>query len=157
VKHPIRAKIIAYSITTVLGALACFWVFKIRGYSASMPLQERYRVLCDAFFIPGILLILFGALAWVASQDAFAGLAFVGRNMLRALIPGGRLKYPHETYFDFLEERRAKREARKGQSLGLGFLFFPGLAFLAVSLVFLVLFYQVYEPEAANLQLIVKS
>ena len=148
-KHPIRAKIIAYSITAILGALAAFWVAKIRGYSASMPAQERYRILCDAFFVPGILLVLFGALAWVAGKDAFAGLSFVGRNMMRALIPGARLKYPHQTFYDYLEERKARREARKSTSIGLGFLFFTGLAFLAVSIVFLILFYQVYDPSAA--------
>ena len=96
-----------------------------------------YRVLCDAFTVPGIMSILLGALFAVANEGAFHGVGYAVSMAVKALIPGGRAEM--ESYGDYLE----RKDRRK--MTGFGFLFIVGGVFMAVALVFLVLFNQNYQ------------
>ncbi len=97
---------------------------------------DRYRLLCDAFSLPGMLLILFGGLMWVSAKGTLDALGFIGKKLVSSLIPGGRLDR-EERYADYVQRQREKRKG------GYGFLFVAGAISIAVSLVFLALFYSV--------------
>ena len=101
--------------------------------SWNISLQDRYRLLCDAFTIPGLLMILSGALLWVSNEGAFRGVSYCVRLAVFALIPGKR-KDGYENYGDYVE--------RKGQKKvhGYAFLFWNGLATMTVALIFFVLY-----------------
>lgn len=99
---------------------------------------DWYLVLCDAFTVPGILLTMLGCLIWASSQGAMDGLAYCIRWAVFSLIPGKRLARD-ETYGDYVERKRENR------TKGYGFLFYSGLLTIAVAIVFMVLFYQVYN------------
>jgi hypothetical protein len=101
------------------------------------PLVEQYRILCDAFTVPGLLLIIFGSLLWVSNTGALDGLMYAVTTAVRFLIPGGRLKM-EEKYGDYVERRREKPVR------GYGFLLISGCVTMAISLVFMALFYAVY-------------
>lgn len=103
-----------------------------------MKLVDQYLILCDAFTVPGVLLILFGAMVWVSNQGALDGLAYCVRFAVFSLIPGKRLERD-EKYGEYVERKSQNRLK------GYGFLFWSGLATMAIALVFMVLFYHVYE------------
>ncbi len=97
---------------------------------------EYYLMLCDAFTIPGMLLILVGGLVWASNLGALNGLAYVVTLAVRSLIPGKRIDRD-KTYSEYVEMKEEKRVR------GYGFLFISGGVTMAIALVFMALYYQV--------------
>jgi hypothetical protein len=64
------------------------------------------------------------------------GLAFLGSSLVRALIPGGRLR-TSQKYYDYIQERQARRK----KVSSFLFLLVVGGVCMAVSVVFMILFY----------------
>ena len=102
----------------------------------SLDLVEQYRVLCDAFTIPGLMMILVGLLLWLSGLGALDAIGYLFRYVVQAFVPGVT-KVAH--YLDYVEEQREKR------AKGYGFLFVAGGILMVVAIVYLVLFYGVYE------------
>lgn len=128
----VKANLIKYGSCTVVTVLLMLAYLLPRDFPGA-GLQDQYRMLCDAFFIPGILLILAGALVWVSGEGAFNGISYCLRVAAYALIPGKR-KDAYENYGDYVERKRQKKVG------GYGFLFYYGMAVMALSLVFLALY-----------------
>jgi len=102
-----------------------------------VPLVELYRVLCDAFTIPGLLMLMFALLMSVSNSGALDGLGYVALNGLKMLIPGAAIKM--ERYSEYLERRRANRVRNYTPLYG------TAAIFLAISAIFLALFYTVFK------------
>lgn len=100
---------------------------------AGATLQDQYRMLCDAFTVPGLLMILIGAMIWVSNEGALNGISYCLRLAVFALIPGKR-KDGYEKYGDYVERKSQKRVS------GYGFLFQCGAVVMVVALVFLALY-----------------
>lgn len=97
---------------------------------------DLYRLLSDAFTVPGVLLVGIGGMVWLSGEGALNGLMYCLKSLKR-LIPGkGADKMG--TYADYVAERQGKKTG------GYGFLIISGAVSLAISLVFLALFYSVY-------------
>lgn len=121
------------------GGCAVFTALLIWAYMgprdfAAETLQNQYRMLCDAFTVPGLMMILAGALVWVSNEGALNGIAYCLRLAVFALIPGKR-KDAYEKYGDYVERKKQK------QVKGYAFLFWSGLTVMAVAMVFFVLYY----------------
>ena len=128
-----RATVLKYGITIILAGLFTFFIAKGRYPGAGAPASEKYRALCDAFTVPAVLLLAFGALLWVAGEGVFVGIGWAMKNALLLMIPGqGRNR---ESYAEYRERKLAG-----GKATGLGFLFAVGAVFLVIALVFLVLY-----------------
>lgn len=109
----------------------------IWGYGAArdvfnQPLREQYRILCDAFTVPGVVFLVLWGLVRISNTGFFDGLSYALTAAFRGLIPGGR-KIPR--YSDYVAERRERRAS------GYGFLFVVGSVCLAIGLIFMALFY----------------
>lgn len=131
----LKGNLLKYGISAlVCGGLVWFYVAQ-RNFAAQ-ELMEKYRILCDAFTVPGLLLLMFGLLLVISNEGAFDGIGYALSVAWKALIPGGRTKM--EKYFDYVERRRSKKVK------GIGFLFVVGGVCMAAALVFMVLFYQLY-------------
>ncbi len=115
------------------GGMAWLYV-SLRPFDA-MTLKERYRTLCDAFTVPGTVLVMVGILLWLSNNGAVDGLGYVMSRLIHSLIPGGRLR--SERYADYVERRREK------PLHGFAFLFVTGGVCMAVALVFMALFYSI--------------
>ena len=113
------------------------WLYIDQRPFATAALVDRYRILCDAFTIPGILLIMVGLLIAIANTGTLDGLSYAVSFAIRSLIPWGRGKRD-ERYADYVDRRRANRLK------GYGFLFISGCVTMAVALVFMWLFYSIY-------------
>ena len=109
----------AYALSYDLGALG--W-------------KDRYLVLCDAFTLPGMLMLAAGGIGWLAYQGALDGVTYILRYVASMLIPGKA--YWRGNYRDFLD---AQQEKRRG---GYGFLLITGLVCMVITGIFLVLYFQ---------------
>ena len=119
-----------WSAFAVVMAGGYLWV----GGVWAVALKEQLRLLCDAFAIPGVLLLCLGALIWTMGQGALDGLTYSLRLALGALIPGKRLE-KEENYGAYVASRRAKSRGKVSDMLICG-----GVA-VGISLVFLALYY----------------
>ena len=133
----LKSLLLRYGITAFVGLMIMWTVLSLHGYSTASTVLDKYRILTDAFSIPGILIVMLGTLVWISNQGMFSGFTFVMGRMFRALIPLGRNK-ENKTYYEYVQEKR-----EKGQASGYGFLFIVGGAFCAVSAVFMILFYSI--------------
>jgi hypothetical protein len=134
----VRRKLLTkYGITIGICGLMIWSVISIRtselGAFSQLSTLLRYRVLCDAFTVPGMLLIMSGLLMFVANEGALDGLSYLGHYLKNMFIPGSRNKT--KRYFDYVEGKREKRVK------GFGFLFVVGGVCMLIALVFLGLFY----------------
>lgn len=131
----LKTKLLQYGINiAICGVIAVFYIVS-RDFG-TLALVDQYRILCDAFSIPGLLSILSGALMWVAGEGALDGVGYVLSYAIHALLPGSQHK--GERYSDYKLRKHGKKVE------GYGFLIVVGLAFTAVSLVFYALYYSVY-------------
>ena len=133
-----RAKIglIKYgSCAVFVAAMAAFYISQ-RDFAGG-ALVDRYLILCDAFTIPGLMLLLVGCLIWVSNMGALDGIAYAINFCVRSLNPGARHGMD-EKFGDYVARKREKRLK------GYGFLFISGGVTMAVAIVFMILFYQLY-------------
>lgn len=121
------------SAAAVGGATA--WWYATSRWVEDMSQVEQYRVLCDAFTIPGAMMVLLALMMSLNYLGALDTLAYLLSYLPRMLAPGA-FGEP-EQLLDFVENRREKR--RKGY----GFLYIVGFIFLAIAVVYLYLFYSV--------------
>lgn len=129
-KAPVR-----YAVTAVLAALTAAGHLWLHGWSSVLPEEERFRILCDAFTVPGLMLVLITALVALSNEGSFDALGYAVRYAVRRLIPGLGLR--QETYGEFVERRR-----EQGRVRGYGFLLHVGLVFLCAAGVFLYLYFR---------------
>ena len=126
-----RTRLMKYGISTVLTAAAVIYYAASRNVFQLEKL-EMYRVLCDAFTLPGFFVMLFGLMMLMNELGAMDTLAYFGHYLLHTFLPVAFGE--GQSYLDFMEERRSKR------TKGYGFLFIVGGAFTLVGVVFLILF-----------------
>lgn len=130
-----KSLLIKSVVALVLGLGVAFAYYSSRSEDV-VGLVEQYRVLCDAFTIPGLMMILVGLLLWLSGLGALDAIGYLFRYVIQAFVPGVT-KVSH--YLDYVEEKRESR------AKGYGFLFIAGGILMAVAIVYLVLFYGVYE------------
>ena len=128
-----KARLIKYGLCALFVAVMAYFYLLSRDFAGAGD-RERYQLLCDALTVPGVLLVCAGALVWVSNLGALDGILYGLRLAFRALIPGKRLQ-KEENYQDFVAGRQENRVK------GYGFLLITGAVTIAVSLLFLGLYY----------------
>ena len=120
---------INYGCITLFVAVREYSYIAARDFAGAKT-WEKMVLICDALTVPGMLLLMVGALIWAANTGALDGITYAVGFAVRALIPGGRHK--DERYADFVERQREKRVK------GYGFLLITGGITMAVATVFLI-------------------
>jgi len=135
VSEKLRKNLIKYGISAA-ACLAFAGFFAYNRGIAEGSMADVYRILSDAFTVPGLMCVFSGALVWLSGEGALDGVTYVVQYAVKSLLfMGGRGK--RETYREYVERRRAKKMG------GYGFLLVTGAVSLLVGAVFMVLFYQV--------------
>ncbi|MBE5802783.1 MAG: DUF3899 domain-containing protein [Clostridiales bacterium] len=127
--------LLKYGITAAVGGLLTWLTLDLHGFSSALPKLEQYRLLCDAFTIPGIILVMVGFLVMISNAGNFLGLGYAAKHAVKMLIPFGNKK--DERYYDYYQ-----RKQEQGKVKGYGFIFITGLAFMMVAITFFILFYS---------------
>ena len=136
----LKKNLMKYGISVGVGLILTYIYISARLDLANLGAVEKvelYRIFCDGFSVPGILLLMFGFLMSVSNQGVMDGVSYVLVNAARMLIPTAALK--SERYNEYVERKRANRVK------GYGFLYVVALVFLAVAGVFMALFYSIYQ------------
>ena len=130
-----QTRLLKYGITGIACALVVLFYCWVRDFS-QMESAEKYRTLCDAFTVPGLLCLCIGVLIWASNDGLFYGLSYCLNIAWRALIPGAT--HRQERYYDYVTRRNEKHFS------GYGFLFLCGGVCMVIALVFMLLFYRIY-------------
>ena len=94
-----------------------------------------FHILCDGFFVVGVVLVCIGLLIFSSNEGTFAGLTYSVKSFIDLFRKTGMKKY--DSYYDY-------KAARTEKKIPFGFLLICGLLFIAVSLVMLY-FYYLYQ------------
>ena len=139
-RSPLSKTLIKYGISFGISLLLAYVFVAARvdfhNLSATAAV-DWYLILCDAFTIPGFVFLMLGCLMSLSSGGALDGVSYVLQNAVKMLIPGGALRM--ERYYEYKERKRANR------AKGYGFLYITGLVCMALALIFMFLFYRVYQ------------
>ena len=130
-----KTRLIKYGGSAAFVAALAYVYLSSREWDG-ISLMDRYRFLCDALTIPGVLLLMFGCLIWCANMGALDAISYAVGTCIRSLIPGARLGID-EKYADYVERKKQNRVH------GYGFLFIAGGVTMAVAMVFFALYYSV--------------
>ena len=136
----LKKNLLKYGITSFLALSLAYFYVSVRVDFSNMeatPLMELYRILCDAFTIPGLVLIMMGCLMSLSNTGAMDGLGYVVSIAVKMLLPGGALKT--ERYKEYLDRRRENRVK------GYAFLYLVGCGCMAIALIFMALFYSLFN------------
>lgn len=134
-----RKKIVGYAICFGIETILFFLICWLGHYTALETDQERLRVLCDAFTIPGLLLVALSGLIFAANNGTFYGLGYGLRTAKQILLPF--LPSEHMKYRDYIAKKKEKKVS------GYRFILISGLVFLLAGISLLIRFNVLY-PNA---------
>ena len=124
-----------YGITAFIGLLFAFFAALIQGVFKQNETTVLMKILCNAFFGSGVILAGVGLLTMATEGGAFDMLSYA----VVLIFDLFRKDVTKRKYKDFYEYRQAKKEKKRSFS----YLLITGAIFIAVSLVFLIPYYNV--------------
>ena len=130
----LKQNLIKYTICIVVATALVFGVLAINEFFKQTELSQKFRYLCDAFFISGLFFVLFGTLFYLSDEGAFDGIGWAMKSAIRVIFPFVGAK-DAETYKSYRDRKHSKQKAK-----GFSCVFFTGLAYIAVSVVFMILY-----------------
>lgn len=126
--------LIRYLTCFGVGVVILFIVFAMKGFFTDNA-KANLQILTDAFFVAGMFFLIFAALSYVSGEGAFLGIGYALGMAVKALIPFMRKE--QETYAEY-RERKTGKEKKKGD----GCFLFTGLFYVLISMIFLIIWYQ---------------
>lgn len=125
-----KAKLIRYLAWLAVGSSIVLFVLMLKGFFTE-NVRENIQILHDAFLAAGAFMILFSALIFVSDEGGLLGIGYALGSVWRVFFPVANK--PRETYAEYRERKTGERKKRDHS------LFFTGLFFFAISLIFLVI------------------
>lgn len=135
-KQPTKATYLKYGISIAFVVLCAGVYIGTRDFLGADRMGQ-YLILCDAFTVPGMVLLMLGCLVKLSNAGALDMISYAISYAWRRLIPGGA-REEQEQYYEYVERRRENRLT------GYGFLFIVGGIAMAIALVNMFLFYRLY-------------
>lgn len=134
-------KALKYIITTVIGLLIAVAVCNQQNLFYSLQPLRVSRILCNAFFISGILITGIGLLVVVSKEGMFDGMTYYAGRFKMLLSKDYEKKRKNAlSYYEYKQTKNRE----PGQA---SFILITGVGFLAVAVVFLVIFYYYYKQQ----------
>lgn len=122
-------KYLKYIITTIIGLVVTLLILFSKKIFQQDKLSEIYKILTDAFFVPGVLIFGFGLLVYSSNQGTFDIVSYG----MKAFFNLFRTKPQKQvTYYEY---KLAKHEHDKP----IVFFLIVGGGFLIVSMIFMIL------------------
>ena len=130
-----KKNILRYSIASAVGLALAFVILCFKNIFSQTDAVKVFQILCDAFFVTGICFACIGVIMLAGNGGAFDMLGYAFVMLFDAL----RKDISKRKYKDFYEYRQAKMEKMRN----VLYMFVVGGAFIAISVIFLILYYQV--------------
>lgn len=122
-----------YAITLLVGFTLAFLIILSKDIFAQTEAVKIFHILCDGFFVVGVVVTSAGLLVFSSNEGTFDMLVYGVNTFLDLFRRQSARKY--ETFYDY-------RSARSDKKIRFGFLLLCGLFFLAVSMVMYLLYRQ---------------
>ena len=129
--------VLKYSITVVIGLLMVIGVCDVQNLFGILEPLRICKILCNAFFISGILLLGVGILVFISKEGMFDGMSYYAGRFMLLFSP--KYDEKRKNMLSYYEYKKAKNRESGGS-----FILITGLGFLVVALVFLGLFYYYF-------------
>ena len=133
-----KVNLAKYGITCGL-AFVLIWIYCSSRDLFLQSTMERWRILCDAFTLPGLTYIMVGFLMMIANEGFFDMLSYACSKAVGMFLPGRGFADDCEDYYEYAQRKKGNR------ATGFGFLFVVGGVLMAFALLFLFLFYRLYN------------
>ncbi len=127
-------KFTKYIVTTIIGLAAAFAIMCYKGIFYVSGAADAMQILSDAFLVPGVFIMGVGLIVVAANGGTFDMLGYA----VRMIFDGLKRDLKNRKYKDFAEYR----EARKDRKIGYGYLLITGAAFIALAVLFLLIWYN---------------
>lgn len=128
-----------YIFTVVISVAVILLVCGLNGLLTEEKTdKETIKILCDAFFVTGVLVMGMGALSWASTKGAFDGLGYSISSLINVHRPSKkRMTWSKaETYEEYVERKHEKDGKKRYMHL-----LFVGLAMIIVAVIFLIVYY----------------
>ena len=122
-----------YFITLLVGMVGVIAILASKDIFAQTVQKDVYHILCDAFFVVGVLIECVGLLIFSSNEGTFDIIVYGVSSFVDMFKKQPNRKY--ETFYDY-------RVARQDKKIKFAYLLIVGLVFLAVSGVMLLLYHQ---------------
>ena len=122
-----------YLITLLVGFLGVLLILVFKDVFSKTAPVEIFHILCDAFFVVGVVMTGVGLLIFSSNEGTFDALVF-GIGSFFSMFRKNEIR-KHRTLYDYRVDKAEKK-------VRMGFLLLCGLFFLAVSIVFYLLYRQ---------------
>ena len=122
-----------YLITLLVGMVGVIAILASKDIFAQTVQKDVYHILCDAFFVVGVLIECVGLLIFSSNEGTFDIIVYGVSSFVDMFKKQPNRKY--ETFYDY-------RVARQDKKIKFAYLLIVGLVFLAVSGVMLYLYHQ---------------
>lgn len=121
---------INYLITFIFGLVFALAVILLKDGFTQEQIKDTYKILSDAFFVPGILFVCFGLLIFSSNEGTFDMLKYGFKWLVNTF----KKDMPKmESFYDY---RMAKHEKTKS----FGYICLVGLLFIAIAAIFAYLY-----------------
>lgn len=128
-----------YLITLLVGLVVAGTLCLTNGLVTETDPVKIYKILSDAFTVPGMMLVCIGCFQFCVSHGAFYGLQYAVHSLL-VNHNWSRTRFKDkETYTEYVEAKKAKA----GDNSGSPYLFYVGLLFILISVVFVIAYHNV--------------
>lgn len=124
-----------YLITVLVGLACVAGIIWTKGIAEQTQLVNILHILCDGFFVVGVVMTGAGLLIFTSNEGAFDMMVYGVKSFIDLFRKTNTKKY--DTYYDYTVSRQSKKQK-------FGFLLICGICFLAVSAA-LFYFYRQYS------------
>ena len=131
-----KEKAIEYAVVGGIGLVMAVIVALVRQLFWQIELIDIMRAMCDSFSVPGLILILVGAVIVCSNGGAFYAFGFAGRKFISLFQSDEKRKETRESYYDY---RKRKQEKQRS----FWSFFIVGGVFLLIGIAFLIAYYNV--------------
>lgn len=122
-----------YVITASIGLGFALLIMLGKGVFNQEDTKQVYKILSDAFFVPGVCITGFGLLIFASNGGTFDMLSF-GMKKFFSLFKRDLKGTMKETFYDY-------RAAKEGTEKSFGYMVIVGLVFITLSVIFVVFYY----------------
>lgn len=128
-------KFLQYAITAIFGIVIAVLVLVSKETFSQTATDVIYKDLCDAFFVPGIMIAGFGLLTFASNGGSFDIIRY-GLIKLFDLFKRDLTKVKYRSFYEY---RKAQQENKRS----FAFLLIVGCVFIVAAVVFLILYNNV--------------
>ena len=128
-------KYLKYIITVTIGLAFSALIIFSKDIFNQESTTEVMKILCDGFFVPGVVILGFGLLV-VASNGGTFDMIVYGTKKFFDLFRRNAYKRVNETFYEY-------KKAKSDKKIEFLYMIITGLVFIAISIIFLVLYYNV--------------